>query len=87
MTYYTPLHCILSYLIASHLIASYRMTGQYLMAERPWTELYVSFCMKKYTPPSLQIMHAAVPSLSIDLSPKLESTYITLISYSYSTVL
>lgn len=46
------------------------------MADRPWTELYVSFCMKKYTPPSLEIMHAAVPLPSIDVCPKLESTYL-----------
>ena len=54
------------------------------MADRPWTELYVSFCMKKYTPPCLDILHAAVPAPCMDLRPKLESTYALLFLCTYA---
>jgi serine/threonine protein kinase len=29
------------------------ITGEFLTANRPWIDLYVSFCMKKFLPPSL----------------------------------
>jgi hypothetical protein len=71
LQYNTRVNRPLSYNITQHSILSYHRS---VFDGRPWTELYVSFCMKKYTPPSLEIMHTAVPQHSIDLCPKLEST-------------
>ena len=45
------------------------------MADRSWPELYVSFCMKKFVPPSLEKLKKAVEHTEspTDLVPRLES--------------
>jgi len=35
-------------------------TGRFLLADRPWTDLYVSLCMHKYVAPPLDTLRAAV---------------------------
>ena len=36
------------------------VTGRFLLADRPWTDLYVSLCMHKYVAPPLETLRAAV---------------------------
>ena len=45
------------------------------MADRPWTELYVSFCMKKFVPPSFELLTKALEPAGCpaDLLPRLEA--------------
>jgi hypothetical protein len=55
------------------------------MADRPWTELYVSFCMKKFETPSLHLLGQALRANEyphVNLVPRLEgvSHYLYLIA-------
>ena len=36
------------------------LTGRFLLADRPWTDLYVSLCMHKYTAPPLDALRTEV---------------------------
>ena len=36
------------------------VTGGFFMAERSWTDLYVSLCLPKYVPPTLRDFHTAL---------------------------
>ena len=40
------------------------VTGGFLMADRPWTDLYVSLCLLKYVPPTLQEFHTALAPIN-----------------------
>ena len=40
------------------------VTGKFLMAERSWTDLYVSLCLPKYIPPALQDFHTALAPIN-----------------------
>ena len=51
------------------------LLGQYLMAERPWTDLYVSLCMMKFLPPSLESLRRSIELVTpLDLTVRLEGT-------------
>ena len=45
------------------------------MADRPWTDLYVSLCMMKFQSPSLDALRRSVELVTpIDFSLRLEGT-------------